>query len=408
MENTTEENMNPAQERTAVESLLYCLSYLLRHKFLIISLTILAAAGSVGFAVLSLWLPPEKSPLPNYYRAYAVLIVSQGSPGNMTAMLAALGIQAPLGRNEMNYGELGIRVIRSRPFIDEIIRKHNIIERHEIKEREKSLSRQIVHNSTEIIYEPRTGTMQISYEDIDPVFARDVVESMVLGLQLWFDNWDGTISQQQLREMEKKIDEVSREIDRLEDEITEFQTRYGVLSISQLAESQSSMISALQQQLIQVEMAIRNYSGFANIEDQELIQLQSQRESLLALIRQIDQGQSTGGVRQMPSRDELPTLAIEYSHMRMNHEIQMRIFQNLKEQYELQRLTSTGTSAFSLLEPAEIPDEKSGPSRGQLCIFITLAGFMMSIGFAVLIDFTRNIKKDPKKMSILKGDHEKQ
>lgn len=402
--NTSNNTNTPEnQERTLIEGILFYLSYLLRHKTMIISITLLAAVGSVVFALISLRLSPERSPLPNYYRAYAVLIVGQGHGADVETMLASLGFDIPLGRDDLNYGELGIRVLQSRPFVDEIVEEHEIVTRHEIEDKVKSSSRRVVLNNSDFNYDPRTGTLIIGYEDIDPEFAMNVVQSMVGNLQDWFRNWDGTSTQQQLSAMKQKIEEVSQEISRLENEIQAFQSKYGVMSVDQLAQAQTAMITDLQTQLIQTEVAIKNYSGFSNIEDQELIQLRAQRESLQELIRQIESGQGTGG-RQMPSREELPALAISYSHMRMSHEIQMRIYQNLQEQYEVQKLATSGESVFSVLEPAEIPDEKSRPSRGELCMIITLIGFFTSIALALIIDLVRNIKNDPEKRKLLKGE----
>jgi len=391
------------QERTLLEEFLFYLSYLIRHRILIILVTLGAAVGGVIFSVLSLMLPPDKSPLPNYYHAYAVLIVGQEETTDMTTMLATLGIQVPIGTEEMNYGELALRVLNSRPFIDGIVEKHNMIERYDIRKKVKTNSRKIVIENSRTEYDSRTGTLNIGYEDTDPKFARDVVETMVTNLKAWFQKWDGTSSQQQLVAMEEKLKEVSEEISLLEEEIQIFQSEYGVMSVNQMAETQASMIAELQSQLIQTEIAIKNYSGFSTIKDQELIQLQTQRDSLQQLINQIEQGES-GGSTKLPSKEKLPALAIEYSHLQMSHEIQMRIFQNLKEQYEIQRLTSIGTSVFSELEPAEIPDEKSRPRRSQLCIIVTIVGFIFSIVLAAAIDIIHNIKKDPKKQKILKGD----
>jgi tyrosine-protein kinase Etk/Wzc len=400
-----QENSIAHRERTLLEGILYYLSYLLRHKYIIISITLLAAIGSVVFSIISLMLPPEKSPLPNYYQAYAVLIVGQGNGADAETMLASLGFDIPLGRDDLNYGELGIRVLQSRPFVDDIVEEHKIIDRHEIEEKLKSTSRRVVLNNSNFNYDARTGTLTIGYEDIDPEFAMNIVQSMVNKLQAWFKNWDGTSTQQELSAMKQKIEEVSAEITRLENEIQAFQSKYGVMSVDQLAQAQTAMITDLQTQLIQTEVAIKNYSGFSNIEDQELIQLRAQRESLQELIQQIERGQGTGG-RQMPSREELPALAIEYSHLRMSHEIQMRIYQNLQEQYEVQKLATTGESVFSVLEPAEVPDEKSRPSRGELCMIVTLIGFFTSIALAILIDLIRNVKNDPEKRKILKGEYE--
>jgi uncharacterized protein involved in exopolysaccharide biosynthesis len=163
------------------------------------------------------------------------------------------------------------------------------------------------------------------------------------------------------------------------------------------------MITDLQSQLLQTEMAIKNYSGFATIEDQELIQLKAQRESLQELIQQIESGQGSSGVRDMPAKDEIPKLAIDYSHLTMSHEIQMRIFQNLKEQYEVQKLTSSSGSVFSVLDPVEVPEEKSRPKRSELCMIVTVIGFFGSIGLAIILHVIKKVKNDPEKRRILKG-----
>ncbi len=393
------------KQKTFIEYLLFYISYFLQHKRLIIIITLLAAIGSVVYSLISLKLPPEESYLPNYYRADSVFIVEQGHGADVQTMLASLGFDLPLGRDDLNYGELAIRVFRSRPFLDEIVDEHNLIQRYEIEENVKTRSREIVLNSSDIQYEARTGTLTIGYTDIDPVFARDVVQSIVTNLQEWFEEWEGTTTMRQIDAMETKIEEVSKEITRLEEEIQAFQSKYGVMSVDQIAEAQTAMITDLQTQLIQTEVAIKNYSGFSNIEDQELIQLRAERDSLRELIQQIEQGTGLAG-RQMPSQNELPALAINYSHLRMAHEIQMRIYQNLQEQYEVQKLSTTNASVFSVLEPAEIPEEKSGPSRGKLCMIVTALGFFASIGIAVLIDGIRNVKNDPDKMQILKSSSE--
>ena len=71
------ESGQPAEssERTLLESAIYYLSVLLKYKRLIIWVTGLAAIGVVAFSIVTIILPPEKSPLPNIYRAQSVLLL---------------------------------------------------------------------------------------------------------------------------------------------------------------------------------------------------------------------------------------------------------------------------------------------------------------------------------------------
>jgi uncharacterized protein involved in exopolysaccharide biosynthesis len=58
---------------------------------------------------------------------------------------------------------------------------------------------------------------------------------------------------------------------------------------------------------------------------------------------------------------------------------------------------------FQVLEKAEVPDQKSGPGRGMLCIIVTFAAFFFSVFLAFVLNAIENIKKDPEAMAKLKG-----
>ena len=58
---------------------------------------------------------------------------------------------------------------------------------------------------------------------------------------------------------------------------------------------------------------------------------------------------------------------------------------------------------FQILEFAEVPDKKSAPSRGMLCIIVTFAAFFVYVFMAYLLNALKNIKNDPVAMSKLKG-----
>ena len=56
---------------------------------------------------------------------------------------------------------------------------------------------------------------------------------------------------------------------------------------------------------------------------------------------------------------------------------------------------------FQILERPEIPDMKSGPSRGKLCIIITFAAGFFSVFIAFALNAWKNIKNDPEAMEKL-------
>ena len=334
-------------------------------------------------------------------RAYATLLVSEETGGSTTrAMLSALGVEMP-GGGGMNYGQLAQQVLQSRSFLDEIVADHDLIEKYDILTEVRSSSRELVRGYMTVTYDTTTSILTVGYEDIDPEFARDVANSIVTKLQDWFRSRGGLTRMEELRSLEEKIAEVEEEIARLETEIQAFQREHGVLTVEEIADTQSSMLSDLQSQLVDLEVQIRNQETFSRIDDDPaLARLRARKENVIQLIDQIESGY-TGGARTMPARSELPQLALEFRRLQTDLEIQQRIYQAISEQYEVSRLTAESDPAFAVLELAEVPDRKAGPSRAQLSMTVTGIGFAAGVALAYIIHFLRMIWADPTKRRLI-------
>ena len=123
-------------ERTLLEGLLHYLAILLRYRWLIIGITGAVALGAVAFSVVSLLLPPEKSPLPNRYTANATLLVQKGMGDNLSAsILAALGIESQPTDTALGFeiGSLLVLVLQSRTLLDKVIEEFHLVERYRFR-----------------------------------------------------------------------------------------------------------------------------------------------------------------------------------------------------------------------------------------------------------------------------------
>jgi len=95
-------------------------------------------------------------------------------------------------------------------------------------------------------------------------------------------------------------------------------------------------------------------------------------------------------------------LTIEQKRYELELEAQQEVYKQLRSQYELLKVQmETEAPVFQILERASVPDIKSGPSRGKLCIIVTFAAFFISVFLAFLLNAIENIKKDPEAMSKL-------
>ena len=389
-----------AGERTLLEGLLGYISIVLRYKWLVIGITAVAAVGVVAFSFLTLYLPPDVSPLPNFYTANAVLLVqSEGSGMSaLSSVLSSMGMS--MGSGGVNYGDVALEVLRSRSILDALVEEFDIVEKYGIVQNRRTNSRRAILGQSDFSYNARTGTLIVMFTDVDPVFARDIVNAMILKLEDWFSRWGGTANQRQLALLEEKIASVSAEITALEQELESLQLQYGVISIEEIAGAQTQMLADLRSQLLNIEMEIRSYTEYSTIEDEALIRLRNRKETLEETIDEVERG-FTGGKRTMPARQDLPRLAVDFARLQTDLAIQMRIYQSITEQYEILKLSTETGSIFGILEYAETPEEKSGPSRGRLCMIVTLVAFAGSIALALIINTIRKIWKDPAKRRLL-------
>jgi uncharacterized protein involved in exopolysaccharide biosynthesis len=176
-----------------------------------------------------------------------------------------------------------------------------------------------------------------------------------------------------------------------------------VISVDTIAKEQISTEAQVRSELIMKEMEIKTYGDVSKVQDPALMRLEAERDNLSKLLDQLEKGFTTYE-KVLPSQRELPSLAIEFSHMQRDLLIQQKIFEILTQQNELTKLQIEGADPIiQVLEPAEAPDMKSGPSRAKIVMVATFAAFFLAILLAFVLEAWSNLKADPVAMAKLKG-----
>ena len=385
------DSRNGHSERSLLEGVLHYAAILFRYKRLIIRVTLGCVTLAVAFALISRYLPPDKSPLPNTYAAQASILIQQDGRNDLaSSLLEGLGFdQSASASSNFRNGDLVLEVLTSRMLLDRIISEFELIKRYHITGNVRGKSRQIVLAKSVFDYARNTGLLKISYVDVDPTLSRNVVNRMVTLLEEWFSTNSGLAIQQQRRALEQKITEVRSEIQTLQDQLKSLQEKYGVLNVEELGSSQATLLATLRAQLILREIDIKNYSSFSRIDDPRLEQLKNERQNLLDLIHQNEQTVSrTGGAQ--GEKKSLAAVAQDFSQLRLQIDIQQRIYNTLAPQYEAAKLAPS--SIFQVLERAEIPDTKSGPERSRIVLFAFVLSLVGSVVLAFILNGVKQIR----------------
>lgn len=324
-------------------SLIDLFAVLWRYKVMIIVVTLIAMIGVVVYSVISLKLPPEKSFLPNKYTAQAQMLINNdsSSSGGLSSMLSSSGLGSLASMAGLNVSggassnsALAGYLVHSNSVLDDIAQKFDIIDRYKIIEYEKSSGREALKGVLSSSFDDETGIFSVSFTDIDPVFARDVVNYVVNLLEKRFLDMGIDKNRLTKENLEANIDNTYKEILKLQKEIQE------------------------------IESSVSNVYN------------PSQTKSVI----------------------------MDATLKKMELSVQQEIYAQLKAQYEMLKVTmSSEQPTFQILEFAEVPDRKSAPSRGMLCIIVTFAAFFVSVFMAFLLNAIKNIKNDPQVMSKLRG-----
>lgn len=396
-------------ERTLWQGCVHFALIFWKYRILALIITGFATFSAIAYCVVSVALPHEKSFLPDKYTAQASILVQGGAQSDIAgSILAALGVDQRSGSSAVHdNGDMIIEILNSRTILDRLIEEFSLTDRFGIKNNVKGNSRKAVQAHTKITYLRNAGMIVMTYEDIDPVFAKNIVNRMVSLLDEWFSQNRGLAKQKQREILEEKINEVKTTIANLQSRIKRLQTQYGVLDVQGLSQSQATTIASLRSQLILKEIDIMNYSSFSKIDDPRLEQLKEERQNLLDLIAQNQlklPDSAQGADNTADSGNEGPKnlldVAQQFSQLTIELDIQQRIYNTLSPQYEAMKLAPESEAAFQVLELADVPDTKSGPQRSKIVIMALFGSLVFSFMLSIVLSAIKaNSKQRPQKLS---------
>jgi len=124
----------------------------------------------------------------------------------------------------------------------------------------------------------------------------------------------------------------------------------------------------------------------------EILQLEEEGRNLE---RSLASTYSIGGLPSVTATD-VRRIALELT-------AKQQIYNQLKVQYELLKVNMASEKPpFQIVEMAEIPDMKSGPSRSIFCFIATFVAGFFSILLAFMFNMIANIRNDPESMAKLR------
>ncbi|HNU54055.1 MAG TPA: Wzz/FepE/Etk N-terminal domain-containing protein [Candidatus Syntrophosphaera sp.] len=349
---------------------------------------IFVAVVSIGAVIYSLLTPQIWESSASFYvvgdQASALPFNIEGLSGLTSKLLGSDNAQ-----NAIN----SVSAMRSRGFSEDVIRRFHLIEYYKITEKDslKAMDlalKKLRKKTMSIDYSTDTGLVSVSAETKRKNLSRDMVDYYLQKLEIYNKEQKLTKGKMNREFLEGRVRETEAEIDSLLYAVKDFQTRHNAIDIetqtASLISSYSDVIAAKMQTDIELELARKNYAPDSPI----VAELKSRSDALGRQIRDLEAGSGALKPRYLIDIDSLPNLGTQFAQLKMNLEIQLKVFEFLYPQFEAARLEELrDMPTLDILDTPREAGMRVRPKRAMLC----LIAFGLALVAAVVLTLIKNV-----------------
>ncbi|MEL3901242.1 MAG: GNVR domain-containing protein [Treponema phagedenis] len=312
-----------------------------KFKWLITGMTAAAIVLIVGYSIVSKQLPPEKSFLPDRYTSAATMLIQENDGGNSAlSKLAASGLGNLAGLAGINVGGAGDGYSKLALYLAGSDSFLDVI-----------IDEFDLIDRYKVKKFPKTETRKLLKKH----------------LKAGFDDKSGVFTLSF-----KDIDPVFAQRV-VEFAVTYYEQRFSDMGLDKNKLEKESLEKSMLSALDEIKRLEREAAGLER--------------------------------RTIDAYGTVPAIALEATRLKREINVQEQIYGQLKARYELLKIEmASDTPVFQVLDYPQVPEQKSEPSRGKLCIIVTFAAFFFSVLLAFLLNAVSAIRQDPAAMARLKGE----
>jgi uncharacterized protein involved in exopolysaccharide biosynthesis len=320
------------------------------------------------------------------------------SASSMLSQLSGLGALAGLssggGGLLKSPSDLYVGLLSSETLLDAMVKRFGLMEEYHTQR--ASLSRIALAGRTKIDNKDKDGLVRVSVEDPSAARAAELANGYVQELQHLSGSLAvGEASQRRLF-LEKQLEQSKNKLADAEESLKQTEQRTGVIQVESQARALIEMAASLRAQIAAREVQIgsmQSYSGAGNV---DLIAAQRELSELRAQLAKLN-GSSDDQVNGLSqAKGQITSSGLEYLRRLREVKYQEALFEILARQYEAARLDEAKEgSIIQVVDPAKVPDFRSGPKRSIILGVCLIIGFFGGVGYLIARSSIRNLQKNP-------------
>lgn len=304
----------------------------------------------------------------------------EATSGGVGALLSGAGI----GRDGTISDKL-VALLRSRSVTDAVLKKHHLLaavigqtpkageERAALNAAYRQLDRTLVAKP-----DPLSGLIFVNAAHPSPEVAASLANAFVAELAVFLNDNSLTSTRRKREFLEQKLQNVSRELGRMQADLVTFQEQYNLVSLETQTQSMVQSFMALKNQLMAKEMEADLQAKSVSSNDMELLGLRQEVARLKDSLQEMELGTSEGSL----ALKDLPRLSARMTRLQRDLATKQKVFDLLTEQLELAKIEEAKEAlSFQVIDEAVPPAEPSQPNRP----FVVLAGALISLFLGMLV-----------------------
>ncbi len=359
-----------------------------RIRFILL-VTFLCTAAGLAIALL-------RTPL---YTAKAVVLPpQQNSPtaglGAELGSLGALGAFAGGSLGLKNQSDLYVALFKSENVENAVAKEFHFAQQYNTKL--LSPLRGVLEKHTKVAADPKSGLINISYEDPDPKRAAAIANAYVEQYRRLSEHLAISEAAQRRLFFEQQLQSSKNELAASEEALLKYQQGNGLVELNSQARSLIEAAANLRAQIAAKQVQIQGIQTFAAPDNASLVQAQGELASLRGQLAKLGGSGEFSGDQLILPGGKVPAASLEYARRLRDVKYNETIFNILARQFEAAKLDEAREGALvQVLDPAVPPEGKSSP-RVNLWLAVSAAlGFLFSCTWVLLQAALRLLRRDP-------------
>lgn len=328
--------------------------------------------------------------LPAFYTSTTTLMPPDSASPDLAIMSALTSTpEGRLGGEELGLytpGDLFISILQSRNVQDGLINRFDLA--HYYKTSLIDDTRNSLAANTKIVVNQKSGVISISVTAGNPILASNMARGYVEELNRVMTENSTSAARRERIFLEGRVRDVKQELDESAKELSQFSTKSGAIDVPTQTKSMVDEGLRLQAELIDGRSqlaALRQTYSEDNVKVRSLeahnAELQHELDKLGGLSRGSDTNSNVND-SPYPTAEELPGLGLTYYDLERKTRVDEVLWEALTRQYEAAKVEEAEElPTVRVLDVAEIPGRKSGPSR-RLAVEI---GALLSLVLACIV-----------------------